>query len=244
MADSPIIAFIGGGNMAFSRVRTSADNAQAADGADVVVLAVKPQMMHEVASALGPALGDPAPLVLSIAAGVRSGDILRWLGRDFALVRCMPNTPALVQCGASGLYASERVSDAQRNLAETVMRSAGLTLWVDAEPLLDAVTALSGSGPAYVFLLMEAMSEAGESLGLSAEQARLLTLETVFGASKMALEARESPADLRLGVTSPGGTTERAIDHFESGGFRPLVKEAVEAACQRARELGDLLGKD
>jgi len=225
-------------------VVTEADNSAACRGAGVVVLAVKPQVMGAVARALGPELAQDRPLVISIAAGIRTGDLARWLGAELPLVRCMPNTPALVQSGATALFATPAVSEAQRELAESILRAVGLTLWLEDEALMDAVTALSGSGPAYFFLLMEAMAAAGEELGLDAEAARLLTLQTAFGAAKMALEAEEGPAELRRRVTSPGGTTERALATFESGGFRELVAAALQAARDRSRELAEQLGKD
>ncbi|WP_297527300.1 pyrroline-5-carboxylate reductase [Thiohalobacter sp.] len=225
-------------------VTTEADNARACRGAGVVVLAVKPQVMGAVARALGPDLTPDRPLVISIAAGIRTGDLARWLGAELPLVRCMPNTPALVQSGATALFATAATSEAQRELAESILRAVGLTLWLDDEALMDAFTALSGSGPAYFFLLMEAMAAAGEELGLEAEAARLLTLQTAFGAAKMALEAEEEPAELRRRVTSPGGTTERALAVFESGGFRELVAAALQAARDRSRELAEQLGRD
>lgn len=225
-------------------LRTTTDNVEAAVGADVVVLAVKPQIMREVCRGLVEALTGKDTLVLSIAAGVRAGDIDRWLGGDRAIVRCMPNTPALVQSGASGLFATPHASDSQRNAAERIMRAVGLVLWVDAETQLDAVTAVSGSGPAYFFYVMEAMQAAGEKLGLAPDKARLLVLETAFGAAKLALESSDDAATLRARVTSKGGTTARAIDTLEAGGLKNLFEEALAAAAQRAAELGDELGKD
>ncbi len=225
-------------------VATHSDNATACRGVAVVVLAVKPQVMATVARALGPELGRDRPLVVSVAAGIRTDDLGRWLGTGLPLVRCMPNTPALVQSGATALFATPAVSEAQRELAESILRAVGLTLWLDDEDLMDAVTALSGSGPAYFFLLMEAMAAAGEELGLDADAARLLTLQTAFGAAKMALESDEGPGQLRARVTSPGGTTERALAAFESGGFRELVTAALRAARDRSRELAEQLGKD
>ena len=218
------------------------DNRQAVAGADVVVLAVKPQVMRGLLAEVRDRICESNPLVVSIAAGLRTEALLRWLGCRPPLVRCMPNTPALVQSGVTALYAGEDVDEARRSLAESILRAVGITLWVEDEALLDAVTALSGSGPAYCFLLMEAMQAAGEVLGLAPEQARLLTLQTVFGAAKMALESEEGPEVLRARVTSPGGTTERALAVFEEGGFRTLVQRAIEAAAERSRELADELG--
>lgn len=223
---------------------TTSDNHAAAADAGILVLAVKPQVMRAVTEDLLPTVARTRPLIVSIAAGVRAGDIDRWLGGGHAIVRCMPNTPALVRSGASGLYANLAVSAAQRNAAERILRAVGLTLWVGNEAQLDAVTAVSGSGPAYFFYVMEAMQAAGEKLGLAPEQARLLVLETAFGAAKLALESTDDAATLRARVTSPGGTTERAIRALESGGLMPLFEQALAAAADRARELGDELGKD
>ncbi len=219
-------------------------NAQAVEDADVVVFAVKPQIMSGVVRDVAAALADASALVLSVAAGVRSVDIERWLGHRAAIVRTMPNTPALLRQGATGLFANTEVSSEQRRVAEQVMGSVGITIWVDDEPALDAVTAVSGSGPAYYFLLMEMMVRAGESLGLTPETARALTLQTALGAARMALESGDDPATLRRNVTSPGGTTERAVNSFLEQGLEHDVLAALTAARDRAVELGDLLGKE
>lgn len=224
-------------------VHTGADNQAAAQGAAAVVLAVKPQLVQEVAKALGPGLRDSKVLWLSIAAGVQVTDLARWLSGEAAVVRAMPNTPALVQTGATALYANRYVRDDQRDLAESLMRAVGITRWLDDERLMDAVTAVSGSGPAYFFLLIEHLQAAGVRLGLTPETARLLTLETALGAARMALESEADAATLRQRVTSPGGTTERAVQAFEDGGFGALVDAAVQAAAERAAELGKLLGE-
>ena len=226
------------------RVQSSSDNDEAVRLANTVVFAVKPQVMAPVVKDVAAAAIAHRPLFVSIAAGVREPDIRRWLGYDAAVVRSMPNTPALVGSGATALYANEYVSDEQRSLAESVLRAVGLTLWVDDEQLLDAVTALSGSGPAYFFLLMETMERAAIALGLSKDHARMLTIQTAFGAAKMALESSEPPATLRTRVTSPGGTTERALDALMTGGLEQLVHAALEAAYARSVELGDEFGED
>ena len=226
------------------QVNTDTDNERVATNAEVVVLAVKPQAIRDVALGLANTVQERQPLLISIAAGIRATDMQRWLGGDCALVRCMPNTPALVQSGATALWGSETVSDEQRNLAETILRAVGLALWVDNEDLMDAVTALSGSGPAYFLLVMEALQEAGQMLGLPEETAKLLSLQTAFGASKMALESSEHTAVLRQRVTSPGGTTERALEVLENGGLRTLFKDALNAACNRSRQLADQFGAD
>jgi len=224
-------------------VHTDPDNLTAIAAADIVVLAVKPQILRGVAEQLAPALQARAPLVISVAAGVRERDLRRWLGGGrLALVRTMPNTPALVGSAASALFANEFVTEDHRQLAESLLRAVGVTVWVDDETLLDTVTALSGSGPAYFFLVMEALEQTALALGLDEDKARLLTLQTAFGAAKMALESAESPATLRVRVTSPGGTTERALGVLREGGLEALLAKALEAARQRSRELGDLLG--
>lgn len=226
------------------KVSTDTDNRAILAGRDVVVLAVKPQIMRDVAHSIAAEVQQSRPLVISIAAGIRSSDLDRWLGGNCAVVRCMPNTPALVQTGATALFASRKVSSEQRDLAESILRAAGLTVWVDDEALLDAVTALSGSGPAYFFLVMEALEEAGISLGLSNQTSRLLTLQTALGAAKMALESNDDTATLRQRVTSPGGTTERALEILENGKLRALFVEALTAARDRSLELADQLGED
>lgn len=212
--------------------------------AEVLVLAVKPQVLATVARELAETVQARKPLVVSIAAGVRSEDIERWLGGDLAVVRCMPNTPALVGSGATGMVANARVDSTQKGLAESILRAVGLALWLDDEAALDAVTALSGSGPAYLFLLMEAMEDAGVQLGLPRETSRLLALQTAFGAAKLALESDDGAATLRARVTSRGGTTESALQTLEAGGFRELMTQALGAARDRSRELADQLGKD
>jgi len=222
-------------------IRTTGDNAEAVDGADLVVLSVKPQLGHRVCRELSPALGQPRPLFVSVMAGIREQSIREWLGGGIPLVRAMPNILAMIQAGAIVLHATPDTSPAQRNRAETVLRAGGLTRWVGQETQMDAATALSGSGPAYFFLLMELLEQVGVELGLESENARLLTIQTALGAARMAMESDESPYALRERVTSPGGTTERALDILESGGIRNLVTRAVSAACERSKELSRLL---
>ena len=216
-------------------IRTTTDNTQAVSAAEVVVLAVKPQVLQQVATSLEGVVQEQRPLVMSIAAGVLSQTIDAWLGGNIALVRCMPNTPAMLQCGATGLFATNNVSEAQRGQAESIMRAVGLTTWVPEEGLMDAVTAVSGSGPAYFFLVMEAMQAAAEQMGLDEQSARLLTLQTALGAARMAIESTDAPATLRERVTSPGGTTEQAIRSFENDQLREIVSRALHAA----RAVGD-----
>lgn len=222
---------------------TSADNTAAVDAADLIVLAVKPNQVHAIAQEIGSVL-QPQQLVVSVAAGITIDALQQWLGGHSAVVRAMPNTPAMVGCGATGLYASPSLTPTQRNLAESLMRAVGLVQWVDQESDIDAVTALSGSGPAYIFLVMEAMQAAAENLGLPAETARLLTLETVFGAARLAMSADESPAQLRARVTSPNGTTERGIAALERAGLQQAFAQALSAAHQRSIELGRELSAD
>jgi pyrroline-5-carboxylate reductase len=221
------------------QVNTDNDNRRVTANSEVVVLAVKPQILHGVALELAPAVQRARPLVISVAAGVRTSDLARWLGGECALVRCMPNTPALVQSGATALFATESVSAEQKDLAESI-----LALWVHDEELMDAVTALSGSGPAYFFLVIEALQTAGQELGLNEKTAKLLALQTAFGAAKMALESSDEAAVLRQRVTSPGGTTEKALAVLENGQLRALFKDALTAARDRARELAQQLGAD
>lgn len=218
-------------------VYATADNVEAVSGADIVVLAVKPQIMRTACLGIRGALAASDPLVISIAAGTSTASMAEWLGEERAIVRCMPNTPAMLQCGASVLFATERVGIEQRRMAHEVLESVGYAAWVDREELLHAVTALSGSGPAYVFLMLEAMQRAGENLGLAPDLARRLAAQTVFGAARMAQEGDVDVVELRRRVTSPGGTTERAIRVFEQSGFRAMFEAAMGAAAERSREL-------
>lgn len=225
-------------------VQTFTDNRQAIEGADVIIVAVKPQQLQDVVKQLNPYWQEQL-LLISIAAGIRIDDISRWLGKSNAsIVRAMPNTPALVEAGATALFANQYVTHQQHELAESILRACGLAIWLQDEKHMDAVTALSGSGPAYFFLVMEAMEKAAIELGLPEETARLLCLETAFGAAKMALESGESASTLRKQVTSPGGTTERAIHELEDGGLPGLFENALVAAALRARELANELGQD
>ena len=218
-------------------VNTSASNDELINAVDVIVLAVKPQVLSLVAKSAATLIQQKKSLVVSIAAGISQHSLSQWLGADIAIVRCMPNTPALVLTGATALHANTRVSTEQRNLAENIMRSVGIALWVNDESELDAVTAVSGSGPAYYFLLMEAMERAALELGLNEVTARLLVQQTALGAAKIALESSESPEQLRKRVTSLGGTTQQAIETFEKGGFTELVSKALHAARDRSIEM-------
>lgn len=278
----PTIGFIGGGNMAASLigglisagysapditvaepdekrcqelhekfgVTVTVDN-NATLKCDIIVLAVKPQILKTVCQQLDTSKHDKS-LYISIAAGIRSTNINRWLsaGSDstqdssFAIVRCMPNTPALLRCGASGLFANAEVTGIQKKQAEQIMQAVGIVIWVDNEDQLNAVTAVSGSGPAYFFLLMEAMQQAGEKLGLASDNCQQLVLQTALGAARMALENNLPPGELRARVTSKGGTTEQAILSFQSANFHRIVLDALQAANDRSISLADELGSD
>lgn len=267
------IAFIGGGNMATALIAGLAGqlpegslhvvdpNAEALErlqrdfgvstaaaigpevgDSEVVVLAVKPQQMREVASALAPRLRGQ--LVLSIAAGIRIADLARWLGGHEAIVRAMPNTPALIGKGIAGMAAGGGVSPAQREAADQVMRAVGQTVWLEDEAQIDPVTAVSGSGPAYVFFFLEAMQQAAAEMGLTPEQGRELALATFTGAAQLAERSQEPVEVLRQRVTSKGGTTHAAITSMEAAGVKEAIVAAMKAAAARGRELGEELGKD
>lgn len=223
-------------------VESISDNLGIASWADVLVLAVKPQIMKAVCLDIAPGVAASRALVVSVAAGIPVASMEQWLGQQTAIVRCMPNTPAMVQSGATGLFANAATSTDQKNAAECLLRSVGLALWLKHESLMDAVTAVSGSGPAYYFLFMEAMEQAAVDLGLDEETARLLTGQTILGASRMAMESDVSPAELRRRVTSPGGTTEQAIRVFEEHHLQQTIKTAMEAAYGRAKAMAEELG--
>lgn len=221
-------------------IQISTDNNEAIQRADVVVLAVKPQVLQPVCRALTST--QHHPLFLSIAAGIHAQDIDRWLGGNQALVRCMPNTPALVGLGASALFANAAVNEDQRLAAERILSGTGITVWVEDEAELDAVTAISGSGPAYFFLFIEALQQAAVALGLSEENAARLARQTALGAATMALD--QDVVILRQQVTSKGGTTEHAILSFQQQGLEKLVLDATRAAAKRSEQLAQQLGKD
>lgn len=223
-------------------INTTENNNEAVQQADLVILAIKPQVMGSVCEPLQAVVTERQPLIVSIAAGITAASLNTWLGSDTAVVRCMPNTPALVQTGATALYANHHVTTEQKQWADQLMSSVGIVEWVQEEHLLDAVTALSGSGPAYFFLAMEAMIDAGEKLGLDRDTATRLTLQTALGAAKMASSSDVSPAELRQRVSSPGGTTLAALDIFQNRGFKALFYDALAAAEQRSEELAKELG--
>lgn len=209
----------------------------AARGASAWLLAVKPQVMRSVCTALAPSAQAGSPLVVSIAAGITTAQLDRWLGGGRAVVRAMPNTPSLIGQGVTGLFATPAVSADQRDATEALLRAGGPTVWIDDESRMDAVTAVSGSGPAYVFLLAEAMQAAAERQGLPADTAALLVRQTIAGAAAMLVQAGEPPATLRARVTSPGGTTQAAIERFQRDGFEALVDRAIDAATARGGAL-------
>ena len=266
------LAFIGGGNMARSliggliaqgvapgnmvvsdpmqaqreqlaaqySVKVTDSNIDAARQAQVIVFAVKPQELRGVAQQLAAHLSH-RPLIISVAAGIRASDLQQWLG-GLPVIRAMPNRPALNGCGMTGMFAAQQVPTAQRELAARIMNAVGKSVWVDQETLIDAVTAVSGSGPAYFFLLMELLETAGIELGLPAHTARVLAIETAYGSGLMARTANETPAVLRQQVTSKGGTTEAALKVFEAHNIRRVVSDAVQAAATRSAELAAQLG--
>ena len=224
-------------------VSTAAAIDEKVAASDVIVLAVKPQQMRAVAAALAPQLGK-SPLVLSIAAGIGSADLSRWLDAYPAIVRCMPNTPALIGQGITGMVAMAGVSSAHREAADSIMQAVGQTVWLEDEALIDPVTAVSGSGPAYVFYFIEAMQQAAAELGLSAEQGKQLALATFTGAAQLAAQSPDDVSTLRERVTSKGGTTYAALQSMEQAGVKRAIVAAVKAAAARGVELGKELGQD
>jgi pyrroline-5-carboxylate reductase len=224
-------------------VTTASDIGAPVAASDVIVLAVKPQQMRDVALHLSSQLAG-GPLLLSIAAGIRGADLSRWLGGYGAIVRTMPNTPALIGQGITGLVAMAGASDAQKDAADRIMRAVGQTVWLDEESLIDPVTAVSGSGPAYVFYFLEAMQQAATEMGLSAEQGKALALATFTGAAQLAAQSDDAVDVLRQRVTSKGGTTHAAIVSMEAAGVKEAIVAAMKAAAARGRDLGEELGKD
>ena len=215
------------------------NNSDIASNANVIVLAVKPQVMRDVCKALAADLDRRGALLVSIAAGITTAHLESWFGESAAIVRCMPNTPALVGMGASGLFANARVTEEQKLLAQGIISTVGFATWVDADSDIDIVTAVSGSGPAYFFLFMEAMQATAKEMGLSEDLARALTYHTAAGAAALAQYSEDDIVTLRRNVTSPGGTTEQAILQFEDGDLRGLVAKALKAARTRSVELAE-----
>ncbi|MDR9424619.1 MAG: pyrroline-5-carboxylate reductase [Marinobacter sp.] len=218
-------------------ISVTTDNRYCAEQADIVILAVKPQVMADVCRDIAPLVQNTRPLMVSIAAGLTSDTLDEWLGGGMPLVRVMPNTPSLVGKGAAGLFANSQVKDKQKKMVQSVFESIGSALWVKDENLLHAVTALSGSGPAYFFLMLEALESAATEAGIETDTARALAIQTMAGAAEMAGRSEHDPAQLKRNVMSPGGTTEQAIHTFEDGGLRELVKKAYGAAFERSQEM-------
>ena len=223
------------------KVTTYSDNASLLSNSDIIFFAVKPQVLSSVCLELKGVVTSKH-LFVSIVAGIRSSDINRWLGGNFALIRTMPNTPALFQTGVTGLFANELVNNEQKSLVSSILSSVGECFWVDEEKLIDAITAISGSGPAYFFLLMQSMTQAGMALGLDEETANSLSIQTAYGASLMANKTGKDSRTLRAEVTSPNGTTQSAIESFQDQNFEGIVANATRAAYDRARELSNELG--
>ncbi len=222
-------------------ITTYSDNVSLLDNSDIVIFAVKPQVLSMVCLELKNNV-KPTHLFVSIVAGIRGNDINRWLGGNFALVRTMPNTPALFQSGVTGLFANELVNSQQQKLVTSILSSVGECFWVDEEKLIDAITAISGSGPAYFFLLMQSITQAAIALGLDEKTANSLSIQTSLGASLMATKSGKDPKTLRSEVTSPNGTTQAAIESFQDQNFEGIVAAATRAAYDRARELSNDLG--
>jgi len=225
-------------------ISVTTDNRYCAQQADMVVLAVKPQVMADVCRDIAPIAQNTRPLMVSIAAGLGADTLDEWLGGGLPIVRVMPNTPSLVGKGAAGLFANESVSNDQKEMVQSVFEGIGTAVWVEDETLLHGVTALSGSGPAYFFLILEALEAAATETGVNPETARQLAIQTMAGAAEMAGRSEYDPAQLKKNVMSPGGTTEQAINTFEEGGLRDLVKKAYNAAYKRSEEMAkELAGK-
>lgn len=218
-------------------IHTSNDNAEAIANADVVILAVKPNILASVSRELAAPIQQYNPLIISIAAGIPEASIQKWLGGNRAIVRAMPNTPALIGCGATALYANQFVSEIQHSLAESILRAVGLTVWIEDEKLMHVITPFSGSGPAYFFLIIDALQNAAIELGVPPETARLLILQTAYGASRMALESDKTVIELLNGVALPGGTTEKAIAILEENNIREIFKKALMSAQKRSEEM-------
>lgn len=225
-------------------IQTDPSNLNIANRAGILVLAVKPKDMRSLVIELKETLLKHRPLIVSIATGIHTTHFERWFGESMAIVRAMPNTPALLRAGATGLYANGRVTEEEKNLAESLLRAVGITVWVNHEHELDTVAALSGSGPAYFFLILEALQESAEALGLPKDIARLLTLQTALGAARMALETDVALSDLKKQVAPPQGITEKALQVLEAGNIRSLLKKTVEAAKARSIEISHQFDQD
>jgi pyrroline-5-carboxylate reductase len=224
-------------------IHVTQDNKEAAQSADIILLAVKPQIFPKVVPELAPLIQKHRPLIISIAAGIRESSLQQGLGGNIAIIRCMPNTPAMIGCGALALYANTLVTKTQRENAEQLLQNLGPIFWLENEDLMDAVMAISACGPAYFFLIIEALQAAGEQLGVPKEMAQQLSLQTAYGAVRMMQMSSESPAQLRKNVASPGGTTEQALRVLEEKNIRQIFLDAVQAAKHRSEELATTFGK-
>ena len=224
-------------------IQTSFDNQTVISNADIVVLAIKPQIMKDACKGIASAVSDFSPMIISVAAGIQVEHLASWLGSKTAIVRAMPNTPSLINTGATGLFANEHVTEDQKSIAEEIMRAVGLALWVDEEVQMDYVTALSGSGPAYFFRIMEAMEKSACELGLPAKTAHVLTLQTALGAAKLAMESNDSLSALREKITSPGGTTEKGLAAMNESNIDDTMNKTLIAAKLRAAELAKEFGE-
>lgn len=223
-------------------VQCFATNDQCIAHADIVILAVKPQIMRRAVESIQSALRRDDPLIISIAAGIRTRDILHWIGREMPFIRAMPNTPALVNCGVSGLLANSLASAAQKRIAETILKAVGEIVWLQSENEIDVVTGISGSGPAYYFKLMEIMINAAQANGLSSDVAKTLVLQTASGAARLASNSGHLPGELRRQVTSPGGTTEAALSTMEEHGMDETITRGINAAIEKSNELAITFG--
>jgi pyrroline-5-carboxylate reductase len=223
-------------------INVTHDNRKGSKEANIILFAVKPQQVHQITEELKDLFVSQDPLLLSIVTGIRSSSFVKWTNyTSLKVVRCMPNTPALLRCGTTGLWANDFVTPEERAAAESILRSVGVTLWLEAEAELDVVTAISGSGPAYFFFFMESILETARKMGLDEEQAQLLTVNTALGSARMALESGKHVKALRQQVTSPGGTTEQAIRVFEQEGLRNIVDAALTAAKDKAIAIANML---
>lgn len=223
------------------KINTTQDNREGAKFGNIIVLSVKPLQLQEVCNEIKDIVNEKKPLVISVAAGAPIALIQKWFGSPITIIRAMPNTPSMVLAGVTGLYANSEVNNAQKDMAEEIFRAIGLTLWLASEDQLNMVNAVSGCGPAYIYLVMEVIQKAAQHLGLSADMAKLITLQTTLGAARMAMESDRDLEQLRRAVTSPKGTTEHGIAVLEKGNIRQLFLEAIEAAYRRAKELADTL---
>jgi len=224
-------------------IQSCCENDKCVAGADVVVICVKPQIMAEICREVSETVKNKQPLIISVAAGITTKNLNNWLGEKTAIVRAMPNTPALIKTGAAGLFANNKVTQEQKDVAEKILRAVGVVLWAEDEKHMDYITALSGSGPAYFFRMMESLEIAAQELGLGKDAAHILTLQTALGAAKLAMESSDSISELRNKVTSPGGTTEKGLAAMNLANVDDMFKKTLQAASDRAEELSNEFGE-